>query len=56
VQAEVDCNIVMTGNLDLIEVQGTAESGYYNRQQLNQMLDLAEKGIQEIIQAQEKAR
>ncbi|MGK7944797.1 MAG: ribonuclease PH [Microcystaceae cyanobacterium] len=55
VQADVDCNIVMTGNLDLIEVQGTAESGYYNRQQLNQMLDVAEKGIKEIVSAQEKA-
>jgi ribonuclease PH len=55
VKAEVDCNIVMTGNLDLIEVQGTAESGCYNRKQLNQMLDLAEKGIQELIEQQNQA-
>jgi len=54
-KAEVDFNVVMTGNLDLIEVQGTAESGSYNRTQLNQILDLAEMGIKELLAAQEKA-
>jgi ribonuclease PH len=46
---------VMTGNLDLIEVQGTAESGNFSRAQLNRILDLAEKGITELKVAQEKA-
>jgi ribonuclease PH len=54
-KAEVDFNVVMTGNLDLIEVQGTAESGSYNRTQLNQILDFAEMGIKELLTAQEKA-
>ncbi len=52
IKADVDCNVVMTENLDLIEVQGTAESGNYTRRQLNQILDLAEKGIMELVQAQ----
>lgn len=50
--AQVDFNIVMTGNLDLIEVQGTAESGNFNRAQLNQIIDLAEQGIQDLLVAQ----
>ncbi|MEC4891928.1 MAG: ribonuclease PH [Oscillatoria sp. PMC 1051.18] len=55
VAAEVDFNVVMTGNLDLIEVQGTAETGSYSRSQLNQILDVAEKGIKELVEAQKKA-
>jgi ribonuclease PH len=50
--ADVDLNVVMTGNLDLIEVQGTAETGTYSRSQLNQMLDLAERGITQFVVAQ----
>jgi ribonuclease PH len=50
--AEVDLNVVMTEKLDLIEVQGTAEDGTYSRSQLNQMLDLAEKGIASFVFAQ----
>lgn len=46
--ADIDCNVVMTGELNLIEVQGTAEAGSFSRQQLNQILDLAERGIREI--------
>lgn len=53
VAASVDLNVVMTGNLDLIEVQGTAETGSYSRSQLNQMLDLAETGIQSCLKAQQ---
>jgi ribonuclease PH len=53
VAAEVDFNVVMTGNLELIEVQGTAESGTYSRYQLNQILDVAQAGIQELLAAQQ---
>lgn len=53
--AEVDFNVVMTGNLDLIEVQGTAEEGSFSRFQLNQLLDLAQEGIQELLVAQQIA-
>ena len=52
VAADVDFNVVMNGKLDLIEVQGTAESGSFSRQQMNLMLDFAEKGIKELIAAQ----
>lgn len=53
VLAQVDFNVVMTGNLELIEVQGTAESGTYNRSQLDRILDVAQSGIQEILAAQQ---
>jgi ribonuclease PH len=52
---DVDMNIVMTESGRLVEVQGTAEEQAFTRDQLNQMLDLAEKGIKEIIAAQKKA-
>jgi len=52
--AEVDFNLVMNGDLQIIEVQGTAESGTYSRQQLNQILDLAELGIKELLQLQQQ--
>jgi ribonuclease PH len=52
VAAEVDLNVVMNEQLSIIEVQGTAESGSFSRTQLNQMLDLADKGIQELLAAQ----
>ncbi len=55
VAADVDCNVVMTSDLELIEVQGTAEAGSYTRAQLNAILDVAEKGIQEITTLQRAA-
>jgi ribonuclease PH len=50
--ADVDFNVVMIDGKNLIEVQGTAESGSYSRTQLNQILDVAEKGIQELTAQQ----
>jgi ribonuclease PH len=47
--ASVDFNIVMNEQLELIEIQGTAEEKSFNRKQLNEMLDLAEKGIKELM-------
>jgi ribonuclease PH len=55
VAADVDFNVVMNGEGNLIEVQGTAESGSYSRSQLNMLLDLAEKGIGELMAAQTAA-
>ncbi|MEB3148697.1 MAG: ribonuclease PH [Sphaerospermopsis sp.] len=55
VAATVDFNVVMNHNLGIIEVQGTAEDGSFSRQQLNQLLDIAEKGIQELLIAQRDA-
>ena len=56
VKAEVDCNVVLDDHLNIIEIQGTAEEASFNRQQLNQILDVAEKGIQELMIAQRQAR
>ncbi len=53
--ADVDMNVVMTESGQLVEIQGTAEEGTFDRRQLNEMLDLAEKGIGEIIEAQRRA-
>jgi ribonuclease PH len=53
--AQVDFNVVMNDRLEAIEVQGTAEHGSFNRQQLNQMLDRAEIGIQQLFTAQQHA-
>ena len=55
VKADVDLNVIMNSNLELIEVQGTAESRSFNRDQLNQMLDLAEQGIKELLSTQNQA-
>ncbi|NEQ78101.1 MAG: ribonuclease PH [Okeania sp. SIO2C9] len=52
VAAEIDFNVVMNDKPALIEVQGTAETGSFSRTQLNQILDLAEAGIQELFVAQ----
>ena len=53
VAADVDLNVVMNGKLELIEIQGTAESNSMTRSQLNKMLDLAETGIKELLAAQQ---
>lgn len=55
VAADVDCNVVLNENLQLIELQGTAEEGSFSRQQLNQILDVAEQGIQELMALQRQA-
>jgi ribonuclease PH len=53
--AETDMNVVINGAGDFIEVQGTAEGHAFSRDEMNQMLDLAEKGIAEIIIEQNNA-
>jgi len=55
VAAQVDCNIVMNDQMEIIEIQGTAEEGSFSRTQLNQILDVAQKGIQELFEAQRLA-
>jgi len=53
--AEVDLNVVMTGGERLVEVQATAERAPFDRDALNELLDLAAKGIAEIREAQKAA-
>ena len=52
--AGVDMNVVMTGNGKFVEVQGTAEKGVFDRDELNMLVDMAENGIRELLQLQEK--
>ena len=54
-RAEVDLNVVMSGDGRLIEVQATAEGERYNREQLDELLDLAAAGIEQIVEAQQRA-
>ncbi|MBK7491554.1 MAG: ribonuclease PH [Nitrosomonas sp.] len=49
---DTDMNVVMTGRLHLIEVQGTAEGNAFSRAELNTMLDMAQQGIEELIAIQ----
>ena len=54
-RATVDMNVVMLADGGLVETQATAEKDSYSRAQLNQMLDYAEKGIRELLTAQQAA-
>ena len=54
-RAEVDMNVVMTGDDRLVEVQATAEKVAFDRASLDLMLDLAAAGIEQITRAQEEA-
>jgi ribonuclease PH len=54
-RATVDMNVVMTGSGRLVEVQGTGEESTFDRTELSRMLDLAEKGIRALGEAQRKA-
>ena len=50
--AEVDFNVVMTQSGKIVEVQGTAEGAPFTREQMGQMMDLAEKGISVLLDKQ----
>ena len=54
-RAEVDMNVVMTGDARLVEVQATAEGTPFSRARLDELLELAAAGIEEIARAQEEA-
>lgn len=53
--AIVDMNVVMTGSGKYVEVQGTGEESPFTPEQLTQLLSLAQKGTNELIQAQKEA-
>ncbi len=52
--AEVDMNIVMTGGGRFVEVQGTGEEASFSRQEINEMIDLAQQGIEWLINYQKE--
>jgi ribonuclease PH len=53
--AEVDMNVVMTGDGQYVEVQGTGEQGVFDRSQLDTLLDLASMGIKRLMKVQRDA-
>lgn len=55
VNADVDLNVVMSGRGLLVELQGTAEGAPFSRTDLDEMLDLATKGIAELHDLQRRA-
>ena len=54
-RAEVDMNVVCTGDGRFIEVQGTAEGSPFTREQMDNLLELAKKGIAELVTLQRYA-
>ena len=52
---QVDMNLVMTDRGEFIEIQGTGEESPFNKTQLREMMELAEKGIQELIEIQKQS-
>ncbi len=54
-RAAADFNVVMTEAGELVEVQGTGESHPFTRDELNELLDLSERGIHELFEAQQTA-
>ena len=53
--AGVDANFVMSSDMKLIEIQGSAEGARFTRDEFNRLLDLAENGVSTLIDAQKKA-
>ena len=53
--AETDMNVIMDVNGNFIEVQGTAEGAPFSRDEMNAMLELADKGIRELVAHQNSA-
>jgi len=54
-KAEVDMNVVRLGRGGFVEVQGTGESGVFSREELQKLLDLADKGIARLGEIQKSA-
>ena len=53
--AGVDFNFVMTGDGRFVEVQGTAEDQPFSREEMEELFGLADKGIRELLEAQQAA-
>jgi ribonuclease PH len=54
-RCDTDMNVVMNGDLGLVEMQGTAEGAAFSREELDAMVDLAQQGIRELIRIQKAA-
>ena len=53
-KVDVDFNLVANEDLDLIEIQGTAEGEPFNKEKLNEILEVGEKGVRELIKIQKQ--
>lgn len=53
--AQVDMNIVMTGNGEFVELQGTGEEATFSQQELLELLGVAQEGLMELFEYQKKA-
>jgi len=54
-EADTDANFVMTGAGEFVEIQGTAENRPFSRDQLMELMGLAQKGVSELIELQKQA-
>jgi ribonuclease PH len=52
---DTDMNVVMTGDGGFVEIQGTAEGAPFSRDEMNRLLDLAQSGIETLVQKQKQA-
>nr|WP_040606449.1 ribonuclease PH [Salsuginibacillus kocurii] len=53
--ADVDMNVVMTGNGEFVEMQGSGEEATFSRKEMNVLLDLAEEGIRQLFFIQQQS-
>ena len=53
--AETDANFVMTGSGGFVEIQGTAEGAPFSEDELRTLMDLAKKGVSELVEMQKQA-
>jgi ribonuclease PH len=51
---DVDFNLVANEDLDLIEIQGTTEGAPFNKEKLNEIMEIGEKGVLELIKLQKQ--
>lgn len=54
-QAEIDMNVVMNAKGEFVEIQGTGEQVSFSRDRLNEMLDMAQEGVEELLRLQREA-
>jgi ribonuclease PH len=53
-RAEVDMNVVMTGDGKFVEIQGTAEESVFTKKELDELTRIAQRGIMELTRIQKK--
>ena len=56
IAVDVDCNVVLTGDGEVVEIQGTAEGEPFSRSKLDAMVDLAAAGIADLVVIQNESR